>query len=321
MLEKRNEIISVIVPVYNVKDYLIPCVESLIAQTYRHIEILLVDDGSTDGSGVLCDNLSQKDNRINVFHKRNGGLSDARNYGLKVAKGQFIGFVDSDDWVSADMYQILLDNLLKANADISVCEKIIAYDTFQEDCGKTKTCCTLSTQDALTVLYRNEKYMSHSCNKLFKRSLFSNIEFPKGKYFEDYFIMHELFGKAQTVTFCDMGLYYYRQRQGSITNSKNADSWKDFIDAIIVRMQSKYTTGREDIMRQQLFNAAYKIKTEICAGERSAELVELEHYVNSSLKHTITLKNGLRNYTKFLLLRKNYRIYSVVKKIKKTYFE
>ena len=116
-----GELITVIVPVYNVKDYLQQCVESICGQTYQNLEILLVDDGSTDGSGKICDELAKKDTRIKVIHKPNGGLSDARNAGLDVATGDYIGYVDSDDYIEPDMFEILLTNIEEHQADISCC--------------------------------------------------------------------------------------------------------------------------------------------------------------------------------------------------------
>ena len=113
--------ISIIVPIYNVKKYIQQCVESLINQTYKNLEIILIDDGSTDGCGELCDEFGKKDQRIHVIHKQNGGLSDARNKGIDVASGDYIGFVDSDDWISHNMYEKMLSSLKSVNADIAVC--------------------------------------------------------------------------------------------------------------------------------------------------------------------------------------------------------
>ena len=121
-MEKEEELISVIVPVYNVEKYLEKCIDSIINQTYQNLEIILVDDGSTDGSGKICDEYSRKDNRIKVIHKENGGLSDARNIGIKNANGGLIGFIDSDDYITENMFEVLQKDLRKYNADISSCD-------------------------------------------------------------------------------------------------------------------------------------------------------------------------------------------------------
>ena len=123
-----ENLISIIVPVYNVENYLRKCVDSIINQSYKNLEIILVDDGSTDSSGKICDEYSLKDSRIKVIHKKNGGLSDARNAGMEIASGDFWGFVDSDDYIDSDMYSVLLENLLGAEADLSACGRIFTYD-------------------------------------------------------------------------------------------------------------------------------------------------------------------------------------------------
>lgn len=127
--------ISIIVPVYNVEQYITRCIESITSQTYRNIEILLIDDGSTDNSGNICDEYQKKDSRVMTFHKTNGGLSDARNYGIKHASGQYLCFVDSDDYISKHMVEILYNNLIKYSADISACGFLTVHDGI---CGKKK---------------------------------------------------------------------------------------------------------------------------------------------------------------------------------------
>lgn len=235
MAEKN--LISVIVPVYNVEAYLKRCVESLVHQTCESLEIILVDDGSTDASGRLCDEYAAKYTNIKAYHKANGGLSDARNYGMKVATGEYIGFVDSDDWINVKMYEILLQELIENNADLACCEYIYSDgDRFftERRSGKTNICSSL---EAMEILLDNKKYKSHAWNKLYKRELFAGIEFPYGRYYEDIFIMHRIFALAQKVAFVDENLYYYFRRENSIVHTPKLNVLTDFICAANIRLE------------------------------------------------------------------------------------
>lgn len=232
---KKSPLISIIVPVYNVESCLELCITSIINQTYTNIEIILVDDGSTDSSGAICDFFKDKDKRIKVIHKCNGGLSDARNKGLAVANGDFLGFVDSDDWLDIRMYEILMKNLLLYEADISVCEKVVVENAHCTDLSGCDGVRVTNKEEALEILLRDVKYKSHVWNKLFKKELFSNITFPKDKYYEDVFIMHLIYEKAHQIVFIDTGLYYYLQRRDSIVHMKDTTATKDFFEALETR--------------------------------------------------------------------------------------
>lgn len=129
---KNNDLVSVVIPIFNVEKYLEKCVNSLVNQIYKNLEIILVDDGSTDNSGNIANELSKSDNRIKVYHKKNGGLSDARNFGIKQAKGKYIGFIDSDDYIENEMYEFLYNNLIENKADISICGRFVNYDDGRE---------------------------------------------------------------------------------------------------------------------------------------------------------------------------------------------
>lgn len=223
-------LISIIVPIYNVEYYLEECVDSLLNQSYRNLEILLVDDGSTDNSGQLCENLKNKDSRISVYHKINGGLSDARNYGIEISRGTYICFVDSDDIVSVDYIESMYNNIINYKCKISACGYCYYYGS-----GKTK----IINVENLNKYYANneaQKYLNiigyfnvSACNKLFERELFNDLQFPKDKKSEDWFIMYLLIQKAGGLYYCSDNKYYYRQRVGSITKSVNVNY--DCIDA------------------------------------------------------------------------------------------
>lgn len=214
----QRPLISVIVPVYNVEEFLNRCVDSIIRQTYQELEIILVDDGSTDNSGALCDEYVQKDSRIVVIHKENGGLSDARNAAIEIMKGEFVAYVDSDDYLADDYIAYMYNLLISENADISACaiktvcdyteqlgvinEKIVIYDAYE----------------ALKAILYQGCFVPSACCKLYKKELFEDIRYPKGMYYEDMAIIYKLLDKCQKVVIGNQQKYYYYQRANSIMN-------------------------------------------------------------------------------------------------------
>ncbi len=208
--------ISVIVPVYNVKEFLNECVESILVQTFENFEILLIDDGSTDGSEKLCDELKTRDKRIRVFHQKNAGLSAARNFGIKEAKGKYLAFVDSDDSVKPAFLKNLHDSLKNDDSDIAVC----GYD---KDIPEK---ITLSGKDAcIRLLTKQENLDILAWNKLYKKSLFleNKIFYPEGKIHEDNLTTYKLYSKVKKVSFVPESLYKYRKRSGSITDKNKKE--------------------------------------------------------------------------------------------------
>lgn len=245
-----GDLISVIIPVYNVERYLNQCIDSVVSQTYHNLEIILVDDGSSDNSGEICDKYAAKDNRIVVIHKTNGGLSDARNAGIKIAKGKYIGFVDSDDWIDSEMYDQLMTSISNSNSDIAICGLYREYlnkTAYNEilDCG------SFSSQVALGKLIDNTDIHDHACTKLFKTELWNNIEFPVGKYYEDILTTYKLFAKAKKVSAIKNCLYHYRQRQGSIVRNGFNDTRFAYINAV------------ESLLNDPLLKTNYKSLLEI----------------------------------------------------------
>ncbi len=213
-------LISVVVPVYNVEDYLEECVESIRAQTYRNTEIILVNDGSTDRSAELCREYARKDERIIVAEQSNSGLSQARNRGIETAKGEYIAFVDSDDYIAPEMLSRLYGRMAEDGSDLALC----GYWTVDENrkplvpCRVRDGC--LSGMEALSMLSSNEfrgVAFGIACNKLYRKDLFDGIRFPPGKYHEDVFTLHLLLDRSAKVSVVDDYLYFYRQRGNSIT--------------------------------------------------------------------------------------------------------
>lgn len=212
-----NPLISVIVPIYNVEKYLARCVDSIVNQTYKNLEIILVDDGSPDRCPQMCDDYAKKDSRIKVVHKNNGGLSDARNAGMVVATGEYISFIDSDDYVSDDFFECLLDVMNKENSDIAECSVVKFYednrfDEFSDDLSVK----TYDTQDAMSALIAENPFHQHVWNKLYKTELVKDIPYAVGKLNEDEFWTYRVFGRANKVARINKTMYYYFQRSSSI---------------------------------------------------------------------------------------------------------
>ena len=217
-------LISVIVPVYNVEAFLKKCVDSLLCQTYQNLEIILVNDGSTDGSGQLCDQLKNKDPRIVVIHKENGGLSSARNVGIAVAKGDYLGFVDSDDFVEPDMYETMLEAAQRNGMDIACCGREI--DVFGI---KTKQEFTLDREKIYhreaaveAMLYLQEMDVS-ACDKLYARHIFDGIAYPEGKISEDAAIIFDILQKANGIVHVGKPFYHYIFRRNSISKARYSE--------------------------------------------------------------------------------------------------
>lgn len=216
----NDNLISIIIPVYNVEKYLKKCINSVISQSYKNIEILLVDDGSTDKSGIILDEYAKKDARIKVYHKKNEGLSSARNYGLKKCKGMYVCFVDSDDFVSKCMLENLLNNLLETKSDISVCGIKCFYDGDTISEQFTHEYFVYNNKEALLKMIDYKSGVSpNAVNKMYKRKLFTNdCLYPIGKLYEDMGVTARLFNKCNRIVYTPDCYYYYLQRRDSITN-------------------------------------------------------------------------------------------------------
>lgn len=210
--------ISIIIPIYKVEEFLDDCVQSVVGQTYRNIEIILVDDGSPDNCPAMCDAWAEKDNRIRVIHKSNGGLSDARNAGLDMATGDYISFVDSDDWILPMMYEKMLFVMQKENADICACNIRSCYPDHEEVWGCNEYLSGNSEQ-ILDMLYSDTKYPVSAWNKLYKRECWKDLRFPVGKICEDAFTTYQLVHNAERIVQIPKDYYCYRIRPQSIMTS------------------------------------------------------------------------------------------------------
>lgn len=217
------EKISIIVPVYNVEKYLKDCLSSILNQTFSNFELILVDDGSQDDSGKICDEFALKDNRIKVIHKENGGQSSARNIGLDIAKGEYIIFVDSDDVIATNMFEILFNIICETNTDIVTCKYIRFFLTTEISINEnvnSNRVDILNTDTIMKELVNNEKVNFSPCAKIYKKELFNSLRFQEGIIFEDMQLLYQLWATIEKAAITDSILYFYRNNPTSTLNSK-----------------------------------------------------------------------------------------------------
>lgn len=228
-------LISIIVPIYKVDKYLEKCIETIINQTYKNLEIILVDDGSPDNCPQICDEYAKKDKRIVVIHQKNGGLSSARNAGLDIAKGEFIGFVDSDDYIENDMYETLFTAIKENNAQISICRFHIVnengeflHDTIKTDIKEEIT--ILDKYEAMKEMLIDKNIRGYVWTKLFKKECFETLRFPEGKNYEDIAISIKCFENTDKIVYINKKKYYYLQRETSIDHNLSEKNLSDAIE-------------------------------------------------------------------------------------------
>lgn len=248
MKSSMDPLVSVVIPVYNVEPYLHECVASVVEQTYTNIEIILVDDGSTDSSGTLCDEFALSDSRICVFHKKNGGLSDARNYGILRSHGSLISFIDSDDYVSPDYIMHLYQALVRGKTDIAATSICIFREGEPPKEPKRDTS-EFHVYDACEAL-EDMLYMRHlepnAFPKIYKKELFDTIQYPVGKLYEDIATTTKLIDKAGKIAYLDEKDYYYRIRPNSIQTASFNPKKLDLLDQLnVVKsiVQTKYPSA------------------------------------------------------------------------------
>lgn len=250
-----KKIISIIIPVYNVEQYFETCMNSILKQTYRDIEVILVDDGATDSSGKMCDYYTTVDTRVKVIHKENGGLSDARNKGISQASGEYIMFVDSDDIVSPDLVEYLLNLLEDNSADIAICDPVHCYPGRKCDFELETMRKVFEPEEAIVEMLYQSSFLVAAWGKLYKKECFDNILFPYGMVFEDSAIMYKIFDKTQRIVYGNAKLYGYMHRDESITTQKFSKKNCDIL--IICDQLTEYMSNRSE----KLKNAARSYQT------------------------------------------------------------
>ncbi len=247
---EKTALVSVIVPIYMVQDYLEKCINSILIQTYENLEIILVDDGSKDECGRICDEFANKDKRIKVIHKENGGLSDARNFGIDAAKGQYIVFIDSDDYVHFQMIEYLIKPVMDGEADMSVCGFVSVDENEDIDIEKIecKETIIIDNYEKKSKYYFEDDYLEFTVawNKLYPSFYFDNIRYPKGKIHEDEFTSYQLLEKADKVAFVKCPLYYYVKRKSSIMGEDFSIKNLDRFEALDQRIRYYANMGNYD---------------------------------------------------------------------------
>lgn len=299
--------ITVIVPVYNVKAYVKASVQSILGQTYTNIEVILIDDGSSDGSSEICDILATTDPRIRVFHTKNRGVSMARNLGIKEATGDLLTFVDADDLIDSNMLKILFSSLDASKSDVAVCERQVFTnrEDIKPDHNTAKV--TLTGNEAiLNMLYQNG-ISNAPGGKLFKRSLFGRVNFPNGVTIaEDLEVNYKLFLKAQRVAWCISEKYYYRQRKGSAMHSAFSSARMDGLKVVKkLRTEAKlYHPLLQKAVANRLFMEAIYIVIEIPFRGKTyrAELSECIKIIRENAHDVLTDH----------LTRDKHRVYAAV---------
>lgn len=278
-----NPLISVIVPVYNVAEYLPECVDSIISQTYTNLEIILVDDGSTDDCPRICDAYASKDSRIRVIHKENGGLSDARNAGLDICTGEWIGFVDSDDFIAPNMYQQLYKAAVSQNADIAVCQSVRYENGNFINSNKDKKKEVLhSKSEMINCMFCGGGQTISVCLKLYKADVFVDIRFPKGLTNEDAFIILDVLDKSSCMAIIPEALYFYRIRSASITNAKK---WNENIfDTVLAYkhnmavLEKFYPENIDEGLCRLIWAYRYSIRSAIKILDACEHIEEIQKY-------------------------------------------
>ena len=252
---EKKQLISVIIPVYNVEKYIEQCIESIINQTYKKIEVILIDDGSIDKSGAICDEYAKIDKRIIVIHKENGGLSDARNKGIDIAKGEYITFVDSDDYVKENFIEDLYTAIINNNAKLSICNIIMVDEDGNtiENLGFSSDKLVNGKEILKGICeYRNLIEGIVAWNKMYSKDFFKENRYPKGKIHEDEFLTYKILYFANKVAITNRFLYYYRKNDNSITSKKFNVKRLDFIEALEERLVF-YNSYKEKYLYNKTF--------------------------------------------------------------------
>lgn len=308
-----NELISVIIPIYKVEQYLKRCIDSVLGQTYKNLEIVLVDDGSPDGCGKICDEYAAIDNRVKVIHKKNGGLSDSRNVGIEISQGEYIAFIDSDDWIHKKYFEELYNLLKKSNSDISVCNFIrVSNENIRVDNSKQEVY-EYSNIEALEQ-FVGEFYvqMVIACGKLYKKDLFKEIRFPVGKLHEDEFTTYKVIFNAKKVILTTAQLYYYWQRQDSIMGvGFNIKGRLDVIEAFKERGDF-FKKMQLEQLSSKTYKALFFLYLTVNNQIKELDIAVYKNEFDNGFKD---LKNNLRESRQNFTFKLFYELYYVVPQI------
>ncbi|MCR5670834.1 MAG: glycosyltransferase [Butyrivibrio sp.] len=294
----KNPLISVIVPVYNVEPYLMECLDSILGQSFSSFELIIVDDGSTDGSPMICDTYKNTDERIKVIHKENGGLSSARNAGLDIALGEYVCFIDSDDRIAPDFLEKLLDRINEKAADIAFCD--VDFSRMKGACEKDVDVLNLTSKNAREWLYdhnsREYVLMVITCNKLFRRALFEDLRYPEGRLHEDEFMIWPLLNRAKRIVYISEKLYLYRDNEAGITSGSNRLNVRhlDVIDAYEERIRGAMEEGDRAFACKSFKTALYKMARLYKEADEEKGSDQRSAMLRASMKRYKELYNGYK---------------------------
>ena len=309
----KEPLISIIIPIYNIMDCLEKCVDSCINQTYKNIEIIMVDDGSTDGTGELCDKIKEKDDRIRVFHKENGGSSSARNLGIEHAKGEYLGFVDSDDFISPTMYEELVKAVLQFEVPIAQ----VSRDEIDDKGNKLPDVC-IPPEEAF--LCTSDKFMEELlmhrgdcsfCTKLIKKDLFTDKRFPVGKLNEDFYLLLQMLKEVKGIYILPEQLYHVFYRIGSNTRKKDKNEFSRVFTDIVENadvaqeiVDKHYPDLKEVCIRFGLFQRLdYMLHIPVVQMNSGNEFyVKVKKYLRNHWKDTLTNVHLTKKNKVYLLL-------------------
>lgn len=306
-----SPLISIIVPIYNVDNYLEKCLNSILKQTYKNLEIILIDDESLDRSGIICDKFAKKDSRIIVIHQKNQGVSGARNAGLNISHGEYIGFIDPDDYAHPELISNLFSAISESSADIAIC----GYNTVGIRNDRFKLCNAVwSGEEALNKLVLNKEVTSHLWNKLFRKKIFDGLRFDLGKRYEDVRLIHKLFMRAQRVVAIEETLYDYFLRTDSITGTTQYNNSQEFIESLESRCEDLRDTNSYYYAKMGEFYCIRRIIYEIILNKYNkniyyTELLNKEKDVYLEAKNAMSF--GSKLSSKFFLLTPY--IYTIVR--------
>lgn len=315
--------ISVIVPVYKVEPYLRQCVDSILGQTFRNFELILVDDGSPDGCPAICDEYAQHDSRVRVIHKENGGLSSARNAGLDVARGEYIAFVDSDDWIDPNYLEHLLFALQSDHADMAMCSVEKFWDNPQRIEQYLLSRELLSHDSAISLMTMGIWYHMIACNKLYRKPLFSDIRFPVGYLHEDEAVIHRILAKCQLVAIVKEPVYHYRQNANSIMHQsfqiQKSDKLSALSDRIVLAFHKKWsevfsvTSSKYVMMFFDMYFCFPK------ADDNIIYFLRMEDSLKKALPYILRSPSvSLRHKIYLTVIRINPQVYLTIKKMLKS---
>lgn len=314
--------ISVIVPVYKVEPYLRQCVDSILGQTFRDFELILVDDGSPDGCPAICDEYAEKDSRVKVIHKENGGLSSARNAGLDVAKGKYIAFVDSDDWIHPEMLETMQNRMQQHHADVAVCGVESVYEDDSRIVHHPLTDAVLSQDDMVDGLATQAWYYIIACNKLYRKKIFDELRYPVGYIHEDAAIIHRIIGLCKCVVTVEQPFYNYRQTGNSIMRSELNIKRTDNLSALADRVQYACTKKWSRVLSITAERYVHTFFDYYFRFPRTEENEKYFRRMDDSLKIALPyiLKSksvSLRHKVYLAAIRVNPQIYAVLKRLLK----